>query len=171
AINSLTLSPALAAKLLRPHGAPKDRLARIIDVALGWLFRPFNRLFGRVAERYQRSVRRSLGRRVAVFAIYAGLLAGTVVLFQSVPGGFIPTQDKLYLFSGSKLPEGASLARTAAVTRRMGEIARSVEGVDFVQAYAGFNALQFVNTPNTTTSYILLKPFEERRRSAAEINA
>jgi multidrug efflux pump len=170
AINSLTLSPALAAKLLRPHAAPKDRLARIIEYAAGWLFRPFNRFFQRSVEGYQGAVRRSLRRRGWVLASYAGLLVGTVVLFQSVPGGFIPTQDKLYLFGGSKLPEGASLARTAALTQRMGEIARSVDGVDFVQAYAGFNALQFVNTPNITTTYILLKPFDERRRSAAEIN-
>jgi multidrug efflux pump len=171
AVNSLTLSPALAAMLLRPHGAPKDRLARIIERAAGWLFRPFNRLFQRGAEGYQGVVRRSLGRRGGVLAVYVSLLAGTVVLFQVVPGGFIPTQDKLYLFAGSKLPEGASLGRTAAVTQRMGEIARSVDGVDFAQAYAGFNALQFVNTPNITTTYILLKPFNERHRSAAEINA
>ena len=171
AINSLTLSPALAAKLLRPHGAPKDRLARVIEAAFGWLFRPFNRLFELSAHGYQGMVRRSLGRRGVALAVYAGLLAVTVVLFQSVPGGFIPAQDKLYLFSGSKLPEGASLARTEAVTRKMDEIARTVEGVDFVNAYAGFNALQFVNTPNITTAYILLKPFDERRRSAAEITA
>jgi multidrug efflux pump len=171
AINSLTLSPALAAMLLRPHAAPKDRLARIIEYAAGWLFRPFDRLFHRSADEYEAVVRRSLRRRGGVFAVYMGLLICTVVLFQSVPGGFIPSQDKLYLFGGSKLPEGASLARTAAVTQRMGEVARSVDGVDFVQAYAGFNALQFVNTPNTTTTYILLKPFGERHRTAAEINA
>jgi multidrug efflux pump len=171
AINSLTLSPALAAKLLRPHGAPKDRLARIIEGAFGWLFRPFNRAFQRAGEEYQGVVRGSLRGRGGALVVYAGLLVATLFLFQAVPGGFIPTQDKLYLFSGSKLPEGASLARTAAVTQKMGEIARSVEGVDFVQAYAGLNALQFVNTPNITTSYILLKPFDERRRSAAEINA
>jgi multidrug efflux pump len=171
AINSLTLSPALAAILLRPHGAPKDRLSRIIDAAAGWLFRPFNRFFQRSAEGYQGLVRRSLGRRGGALAVYTGLLAVTVVLFQAVPGGFIPTQDKLYLFSGAKLPEGASLARTDAVTRQMNEIARTVEGVDFVNAYAGFNALQVVNTPNITTAYILLKPFNERRRSAAEITA
>jgi multidrug efflux pump len=170
AINSLTLSPALAATLLRPHAAPKDRLARIIEGAAGWLFRPFNRLFQRGADGYQGVVRRSLRRRGGVLAVYTSLLVGTVVLFQSVPGGFIPTQDKLYLFAGSKLPEGASLARTAAVTQRMGEIARNIDGVDFVQAYAGFNALQFVNTPNITTTYVLLKPFDERHRSAAEIN-
>lgn len=171
AVNSLTLSPALAAKLLQPHGAPKDRLARILDAGFGWLFRPFNRFFQHSANGYQGVVGRMLGRRGVAFAVYAGLLVATVALFQSVPGGFIPAQDKLYLFSGSKLPEGASLARTDAVTRKMDEIAGTVEGVDFVNAYAGFNALQSVNTPNITTAYILLKPFSERKRSAAEITA
>jgi multidrug efflux pump len=146
-------------------------LARVIEGAFGWLFRPFNRFFQVTANDYQGVVRRSLGRRGIAFVVYAGLLGATVALFQSVPGGFIPTQDKLYLFSGSKLPEGASLARTEAITRKMDEIARSVEGIDFVNAYAGFNALQFVNTPNITTAYILLKPFNERRRNAAEITA
>ncbi|MBR1167502.1 efflux RND transporter permease subunit [Bradyrhizobium liaoningense] len=171
AINSLTLSPALAAKLLTSHGAPKDRLARAIEAVLGWLFRPFNLLFERAAYGYQDVVRRSLGRPGVALVVYTAFLALTIVLFQSVPGGFIPAQDKLYLFSGAKLPEGASLSRAEAVTRKMDEIARTVEGVDFVNAYAGFNALQSVNTPNITTAYILLKPFDERRRSAADITA
>jgi multidrug efflux pump len=171
AVNSLTLSPALAAKLLRAHGAPKDRLSRIIEGGFGWLFRPFNRFFQSSARGYQGLVRASFSRRGVVFTVYLGLLATAVLLFQTVPGGFIPTQDKLYLFSGSKLPEGASLARTVAVTRKMDEIARSVDGVEFVPAYAGLNALQAVNTPNITTSYVILKPFDERQRSASEINA
>jgi multidrug efflux pump len=170
AVNSLTLSPALAAKLLRRHDAPKDTLARLIDHALGWLFRPFNRFFLRSSERYTSAVSRTLNRRGAVFLVYAILLGGTVMLFQQVPGGFIPTQDKLYLFGGAKLPEGASLSRTDTVTRQMIDLARGVEGVDIVPAYAGLNALQNVNTPNLTALYIILKPFDERTRSAADIN-
>ncbi|WP_149086558.1 efflux RND transporter permease subunit [Pseudomonas prosekii] len=170
AVNSLTLSPALAAKLLRSHDAPKDCLSRVIDSSLGWLFRPFNRFFLRSSERYTGAVSRALGRRGAVFFVYALLLGGTVMLFQQVPGGFIPTQDKLYLFAGAKLPEGASLSRTDAVTRQMIDIAKGVDGVDMVPAYAGSNALQNVNTPNLTALYIILKPFDERARSAASIN-
>ncbi|CAB5682032.1 Efflux pump membrane transporter BepE [Delftia tsuruhatensis] len=171
AINSLTLSPALAAKLLQPRGAPRDVLARGIDRALGWFFRPFNRFFDRSARSYEKSVGRSLRRRGLVFAVYAALLAGTAVLFQAVPGGFIPLQDKLYLFGGAKLPEGASLGRTSEVTRQIVELAHSVEGVDKVAAFAGFNALQTTTTPNLTSSYIMLKPFGERTRSAEAINA
>ena len=171
AINSLTLSPALAAKLLQPRGAPRDLLSRGLDRSLGWFFRPFNRFFDRSAHGYQNSVGQSLRRRGLVFAVYAALLAGTAVLFQAVPGGFIPLQDKLYLFGGAKLPEGASLGRTSEVTRQIVELAHSVEGVDKVAAFAGFNALQTTTTPNLTSSYIMLKPFGERTRSAEEINA
>ena len=76
------------------------------------MFRPFNRFFGASASRYQRAVSRTLQRRGAVFAVYVVLLGLAGVMFQAVPGGFIPTQDKLYLMGGVKLPEGASLDRT-----------------------------------------------------------
>ncbi|MEW6706183.1 MAG: multidrug efflux RND transporter permease subunit [Pseudomonadota bacterium] len=171
AINSLTLSPALAARLLRGHDAPKDALARGIEAAFGWLFRPFNRFFVRSAGRYEGAVARSLRRRGVVFAVYALLLAGTAYLLGTVPRGFIPNQDKLYLFAGAKLPEGASLARADAVTRQLIDIARSVEGVEMVSAYPGMNALQQTNTPNLTAAYVILKPFDQRRRGAEEINA
>jgi len=171
AVNSLTLSPALAARLLRPHGAPKDTLTRGIDRCFGRLFGAFNRFFLRGSHRYEGAVSRTLGRRGLVFLVYALLLAATAVLFRAVPEGFIPTQDKLYLFAGAKLPEGASLARTEAVTRQLNDIAHQVEGVESVTAFAGLNALQQVNTPNVTNSYIGLKPFGERTRSAQQIVA
>ena len=100
AINSLTLSPALAARLLKAHDAPKDAPSRLIDRLFGWLFRPFNRFFKRSSERYQGAVSRMLGRRGAVFAVYAVLLVATGFMFQAVPRGFIPIQDKLYLIAG-----------------------------------------------------------------------
>jgi len=170
AFNSLTLSPALAARLLRPHDSKPDRLTRWIDSLFGRFFSVFNHFFQRSSQRYENGVGRAIHHRVPVFVLYAGLLAATGVLFHAVPGGFIPTQDKLYLFGGAKLPEGASLARTAAVTRQIGEIARSIDGVDYVPGYAGLNALQTVNTPNLTAAYIVLKPFNERSRSAVSIN-
>ncbi|SDL81626.1 multidrug efflux pump [Franzmannia pantelleriensis] len=171
AINSLTLSPALAALLLKPHDAPKDRLSRGIDLLFGWLFRPFNRFFNASSQRYQGGVARSLRRRGAVFAVYALLLAGTGVMFQAVPGGFIPTQDKMYLIAGARLPEGASLDRTEAVIRRMTEIALETEGVEAAVAFPGLNPLQFTNTPNSGTVFFGLEPFGDRQRSAEEITA
>jgi multidrug efflux pump len=170
AINSLTLSPALAAVLLKPHGAPKDVPTRLIDRAFGWLFRPFNRLFRTGAERYQRGVSRTLHRRGAVFAVYVALLGLAAIVFQAVPGGFIPTQDKLYLMGGVKLPEGASLERTSEVIRRMSEAALATDGVASAVAFPGLNALQFTNTPNTGVVFFGLDPFAERDRTAKEIN-
>ncbi|HEY9255980.1 MAG TPA: multidrug efflux RND transporter permease subunit [Stenotrophomonas sp.] len=171
AINSLTLSPALAARLLRSHDAPKDAPSRVIDRLFGWVFRPFNRFFKSSSERYQGAVSRILGRRGMVFAVYVVLLLVTGVMFKAVPGGFIPTQDKMYLIAGVKLPEGASIERTDALLRKVTDIAMHTDGVAHAIAFPGLNALQFTNTPNTGVVFLPLKPFSERHRSALEINA
>ncbi|MBI56254.1 MAG: multidrug efflux RND transporter permease subunit [Alcanivorax sp.] len=170
-INSLTLSPALAAMLLKPHGAAPDRLTRLIDALFGWLFRPFNRFFNKSAGKYQGAVSRSLRRRGAVFVIYLVLLGATGSLFKLVPPGFIPIQDKMYLIAGVKLPEGASLERTDALLKEVVDIAMDTEGVAHAISFPGLNALQFTNTSNTGLAFLPLEPFEDRDRSAADINA
>jgi multidrug efflux pump len=171
AINSLTLSPALAARLLKPHGAAKDAPTRLIDRLFGWVFRPFNRVFQTGSHRYQGAVSKALGRRGAVFVVYAVLLVATGLMFKAVPPGFIPTQDKGYLIAGVKLPEGSSIARTDALLRKVTEIAMQTEGVEHSISFPGLNALQFTNTPNTGVAFLSLEPFGKRHRSAAEINA
>ncbi|TWT22342.1 multidrug efflux RND transporter permease subunit [Luteimonas marina] len=171
AINSLTLSPALAAKLLKAHGAEKDAPSRLIDRLFGWVFRPFNRFFKRNSERYEGAVSRALGRRGAVFVVYLVLLAGAGVMFKAVPAGFIPVQDKLYLIAGVKMPEGASIERTDAVLKKMAALAMEVDGIAHEVAFPGLNPLQFTNTPNNGVVFFPLKPFSERSRSAEEINA
>ncbi|WP_438500660.1 multidrug efflux RND transporter permease subunit OqxB [Pantoea ananatis] len=171
AINSLTLSPALAAMLLKDHQAPKDMPTRLIDRLFGWVFRPFNRFFQRSAHGYESMVGKTLRRRGAVFGVYLALLAGAGWMFHAVPGGFIPTQDKLYLIGGVKMPEGSSLARTDEVIRQMSEIGLQTEGVAYAVAFPGLNALQFTNTPNSGTVFFGLKPFSERKQTAAQINA
>ncbi|EHJ93277.1 efflux RND transporter permease subunit [Vreelandella boliviensis] len=170
-INSLTLSPALAAMLLKPHDAPKDRLTRVIDKLFGWVFRPFNRFFNASSNKYQGGVARSLKHRGAVFVIYALLLLGTGVMFKAVPPGFIPVQDKLYLIAGVILPEGASLERTDEMLQDVVDIAMETEGVEHAIAFPGLNALQFTNTSNTGVAFLTLSAFGERSLSAAEINA
>ena len=171
AINSLTLSPALAALLLKSHDAPKDAPSRLIDRLFGWIFRPFNRFFTRSSQRYETAVSRTLGRRGAVFAVYAVLLVATMTLFAGVPRGFIPIQDKLYLIAGVKMPEGASIERTDRALQKIAEIALSIEGVESEIAFPGLNPLQFTNTPNSGVAFFTLKPFDQRERSATEINA
>jgi multidrug efflux pump len=175
AINSLTLSPALAAMLLKPHhglgtGAAPDALSRVIERTFGWVFRPFNRFFKRNSERYHGVVGRSLGHRGRVFAVYAVLLLATASVFQWVPRGFIPTQDKLYLIAGVKMPEGASIERTDAALKKVAKIAMGVEGVAHEVAFPGLNPLQFTNTPNSGVVFFPLKPFDQRHRTAKQIN-
>src|SRR5712675_1020017 len=103
--------------------------------------------------------------------VYVVLLAGTGVMFNVVPRGFIPTQDKLYLIAGVKLPEGSSLERTDAVLQRMKDIALGTDGVAHVIGLTGFNPTQQTNTPNYAVAFPILKPFNERHRSAKEIAA
>ena len=102
---------------------------------------------------------------------YVVLLAGTALMFNAVPRGFIPTQDKLYLIAGVKLPEGSSLERTDAVLQRMKDVALATDGVAHVIGLTGFNPTQQTNTPNYAVAFPILKPFNERRRSAKEIAA
>ncbi|MDT3671300.1 MAG: multidrug efflux RND transporter permease subunit [Aromatoleum sp.] len=171
AINSLTLSPALAARLLKSRNAPQDGPTRVIERLFGWVFVRFNRSFSAGAERYQGAMSRMLDRRGVVFAVYALLLVGTGLMFKAVPGGFIPMQDKMYLIAGVKLPEGSSLERTDALLTKVVDIALHTDGVAHAAVFPGLNALQFTNTPNAGMTFLPLKPFDERSRSAAEINA
>ncbi len=162
AFNSLTLSPALSAILLKPHGAPPDGLTRLLNRGLGWLFMPFNRFFARGSDGYGRSVGRVLRRRGAALAVYAGLIALTVVMFNRVPSGFVPTQDKQYLVAFAQLPDGATLDRTDAVIRQMSDIGLKQPGVASAVQFPGLSINGFVNLPNAGIVFFTLEPFDER---------
>jgi len=172
AINSLTLSPALAALLLRGHDAPKDALTRAMDRLLGRFFAGFNRLFKRGSEAYGGGVQRAIARKGAMLALYAGLALLTVGLFKAVPGGFVPAQDKQYLIGFAQLPDGATLDRTEDVVRRMNDITLKTPGVEHAVAFPGLSINGFTNSSNSGIVFATLKPFEERKGkglSAGEI--
>ncbi|HEV7365026.1 MAG TPA: efflux RND transporter permease subunit [Gemmatimonadales bacterium] len=162
AINSLTLSPALSSILLKPHGAPPDGLTRLLDRGLGWLFRPFNRAFTRGSAGYGGAVRRMLRKSGIALAVYAGLLALTLLGFKKVPHGFVPTQDKQYLVAFAQLPDAATLDRTEKVIREMSEIGRKQPGVENAVQFPGLSINGFVNAPNAGIVFFTLKPFDER---------
>jgi multidrug efflux pump len=166
AINSLTLSPALAALLLRGHDAPKDALTRGMDKVLGRFFGLFNRLFRRGTGAYTGGVRGALGRKVVMLAVYGVLAATTAGLFKAVPHGFVPSQDKQYLIGFAQLPDGATLDRTEAVIRRMGEIAMKHPGVEHAVAFPGLSINGFTNSANAGIVFVTLKPFDERHGAA-----
>ncbi|KAA0069716.1 efflux RND transporter permease subunit [Rhodanobacter sp. T12-5] len=169
AFNSLTLSPALAAVLLKPHNAPKDRLTRGIDRAFGWLFRPFNRMFHRGSERYVGGVKRIVGKGKLALVVYAGLIALTWFGFSHVPTGFVPGQDKQYLVAFAQLPDAASLDRSDDVIRRMSAIALKQPGVEHAVAFPGLSINGFTNSTNSGIVFVTLKPFEDRR--SADLSA
>jgi multidrug efflux pump len=171
AVNSLTLSPALAASLLKPTGARKDALARAIDRSFGWFFTRFNDFFKRSATGYGRRIQWITKRTGRMLVIYAVLIVVAVSAFRSVATGFIPTQDKQYLFAVALLPEGASLDRTERLVRKMGEIALKTPGVEHAVQFPGLNGVHFTNTSNTATVFVGLKPFDERSIPASEIAA
>ena len=169
AFNSLTLSPALAAVLLRPHGAKKDALARGIDRVFGRFFAWFNAKFSRGSERYSGGIGGTIARGPRLLAVYAVLLGVTGFAFTQLPGGFIPTQDKQYLFAGVQLPEGATLERTEAAMKTMGELALQTPGVASAVQFPGLNAIHFVSTPNVGVMFIGLDPPDELPKPAAAI--
>lgn len=165
AINSLTLSPALAGVLLKPHhgGVKRDLLTRLIDFLFGWFFRLFNRFFDSASNAYVRSVRRAVRFSGLVLLIYAGLVGMTWMGFQAVPNGFVPAQDKYYLVGIAQLPSGASLDRTEAVVKKMSELALAEPGVESVVAFPGLSVNGMVNIPNAAVIFTMLKPFDQRK--------
>jgi len=172
AFNSLTLSPALSAILLKSHHAKKDWFSAAMERVLGWFFRLFNKGFGYTTNGYTRAVGGTLRRAVVAMTVYAGLLVLTWGGFKIVPGGFIPTVDSGYLIVFAQLPDGASLERTQTIINRAGEIARTIPGVKGTVQFPGFNLLVGGNLPNAGTMFVSLDEFKDRkdpRKSAKAI--
>ncbi|CAI8909860.1 efflux RND transporter permease subunit [Pseudomonas koreensis] len=164
AFNSLTLSPALAAVLLKSHDAPKDRFSKVLDKIFGgWLFRPFNRFFEKASHGYVGTVRRVIRGSGIALLLYAGLMVLTFFGFSSTPTGFVPGQDKQYLVAFAQLPDAASLDRTEDVIKRMSDLALKQPGVESAVAFPGLSINGFTNSPNAGIVFVTLKPFDERK--------
>jgi HAE1 family hydrophobic/amphiphilic exporter-1 len=136
-INALTLSPALSAMLLRKPTPGRGPLAAF--------FRGFNRLFEWLSNRY------------------GAVVGGILLLGRHVPGGFIPDEDKGYLFVAVQLPEGASLQRTDEILEEVEAIVMATPGVRSAVGVAGFNILSSLNFPNAAMMFVGLEPWEERQ--------
>ena len=163
AFNSLTLSPALCAVLLKDHHSAKDWLWRGMDRGLGWFFSPFNRAFAWAGIKYAGGVGSVLRKSVIALVLYGGLVVLTGWSFAKVPTGFVPTQDKQYLVAFAQLPEGASLDRTEAVIRHMSDIGLKQAGVDSAVAFPGLSINGFSVAANSGIVFFTLNPFDERK--------
>ena len=166
AINSLTLSPALAALLLkaRPeHGGPRpDPLTLGISFAFGWFFKLFNKTFDATNKVYVGILRRILRLSAVALLVYVGLLGMTYLGFRSVPTGFIPAQDSGYLLVNVQLPDAASLGRSDEVTRRLVDGAKDVPGVRATFGIAGYSLIASGTQSSAAAIFVILEPFEER---------
>lgn len=172
AINSLTLSPALSALLLKSHDAPKDGLTRLMDKLFGaWLFVPFNRLFNRASDGYGYLVRKVIRFGGIIGLVYLGMVALTGVQFANTPTGYVPGQDKQYLVAFAQLPDAASLERTDTVIKKMSEIALNHPGVAHSIAFPGLSINGFTNSPNSGVVFVALDDFELRKSPELSANA
>ncbi|PSH66268.1 efflux RND transporter permease subunit [Phyllobacterium sophorae] len=173
ALNSLTLSPALAAIVLRPHEhatAPRNPLTRFGRT----LANGFNTGFDKMANGYSRVIRSLVGSATGLIAsllVFVALLGATWYMATTVPRGFIPTLDQGYAIVVVQLPDGASLERTDAVIKRASEIVRKVPGVSNAVAFAGFNGATFTNASNSGVVFAPFEPFEERLKHGQTANA
>ncbi|GAB2708716.1 efflux RND transporter permease subunit [Aliiglaciecola aliphaticivorans] len=163
AINSLTLSPALSALLLKSHGSKKDRLTLAMDKLLGgWLFNPFNRFFAKLSDGYGWIVKKVLRFGVLVGVIYIGLVGLTGLQFATTPTGYVPGQDKQYLVAFAQLPDAASLERTEQVIKEMSRIALQQPGVAHSVAFPGLSINGLTNSTNSGVVFTPLDDFSQR---------
>jgi multidrug efflux pump len=163
AVNSLTLSPALAAILLRRHDAPPDPVEWFLDRVLGPIFRGFNWLFDAVSGGYARGVAAFLGRGRLVMIAYLGLVLVTWRVLAWYPQGFVPLQDQRYLIATVQLPDGAGVQRTTEVLDRVDALARSVPGIADTFTVAGMSLIYNANGPHWGSLFLMLDEYEHRR--------
>ena len=157
---SLTLSPALAARLLKAgHAEPVGGWRGIAARA----FIAFNRGFDRLAAAYADLTRKLVRMPKRMMAIYAGLVALAGALFMATPTGFVPAQDQGYFLAAMQLPSGASIERTDAVMRKVSARLLKVPGIEGTVMLAGFDGPSQTLAPNSAASYVALKPFDERQ--------
>jgi len=171
AFNSLTLSPALAAVLLKPHGARPDLFARWMEQILGRFFRRFNKAFTAAGNGYSKALTLTIRRSGIALIVYAGLIVLAWVGFNAVPGGFIPSQDKQYLIAVAQLPPAATIDRTEAVVRRMSEIGLKTPGVEHAVEFAGMSVNGWSQSSSSGIAFFALDPPAKRKGANLSGNA
>jgi multidrug efflux pump len=171
AFNSLTLSPALAAILLRPHAGRRDPVTWLLDTLLGWFFRAFNLVFGATTTGYGWVVGRLLRGSLLVLLFYGGLVVLTGWVFHKAPTGFVPAQDQGRIICNIELPDSASQERTNEALAQIEAIARRTKGVAHTITFSGISFVLQANSPNFASMLVVLEPFEKRTSPGLSSNA
>jgi len=163
AFNALTLSPALAALLLKPKEPSRGLVRRFFD----W----FNRVFERATDGYVRWSAVLVRKTVVVVVLLLGFCAGTAFFASRIPSSFLPDEDQGYLYVNVQLPNGASLERTTAVTKDVEKILMNTPGVEHVTDFVGFSLLSFVRTSYNATFFVTFKPWDKRKKRAEQFQS
>lgn len=161
AFNALTLSPALAAILLKPPTQKKGALARF--------FAGFNRMFDKLTFGYTKVAGFAARKLVFTVGILLVIVFATGVLGKSVKSGFLPEEDEGYFLMAIQLPDAASLNRTEAVSKKVQQLLSKIEGIESVAIINGYDILSGTTNPNTATAFMVLEPWEEREHKASEL--
>jgi HAE1 family hydrophobic/amphiphilic exporter-1 len=161
AFSALSLSPALAAMLLKP--------ARPMRGPLGAFFRGFNKVFDKTTAGYVSVAHHLIRRGVITIVIIGVVIGGIAVLGRALPAGFIPDEDQGLFGVNVQLPPGASLERTSAVLRRVEEMLKKVDGVESFQTIGGYGAVTSTYQPNFGSVFVRLKPWEERHGESLHV--
>jgi len=161
-ILSLTLSPALAALLLKPKSEeePDGRWARMAYIG----GKRFNAAFDRLSNWYARSTRKLLSIRKTVLWAYGGLIALTALIFSSTSVGFVPSQDQGYVLAATFMPPGTSLTRTDEVLRDTAKRMMKIPGVKGAVMLAGYHGPSGTMAPNAAAAFLVFDSFEERAK-------
>ena len=157
---SLTLSPALAALLLKPEDLAKKPPLPLRPVR--GFFNLFDRGFGALSSGYGGVVKRLVRLPLLVLAVYGGLIYLAVDRFRETPGGFVPAMDQGYYMVLIQALPGSSLSRTDAIMRRVSGGLRQIDGIAETVNFAGFNIATFTMAPDSAVIFAVLLPPEKR---------
>ncbi|RXG11594.1 hydrophobe/amphiphile efflux-1 (HAE1) family protein [Leeuwenhoekiella aestuarii] len=168
---SLTLSPAMAALLMKHEVKDPNKKTPVILKPFAYVGNGFNRFIDKISESYGKRVQKLVRTSVMVLVVYGGLILITGFEFGRVPKGFIPAMDQQYFITLVQLPPGASLSRTDAVVKEVIDKALDIDGVENAIAFTGFDAASNTNASNTAAVFLPLEDFEIREEKGLEYEA
>jgi HAE1 family hydrophobic/amphiphilic exporter-1 len=163
AFNALTLSPALAALLLRHREPSRGPLARFF----AW----FNRVFSRVTDKYVNWSEHLIHKSVLSLVLLAGVAVVAVLIARKVPSSFLPEEDQGYFYVNVQLPNAASLPRTSEYCKRVEEVLSKTPGVRYYTTVLGFSLLSQAQTTYNALFFVTLKPWDERKAADEQFGA